>query len=85
MVPDAERVTLVREGWTAQASHVWTGSGWSRLVPGVVTPVPCAGPLPAGRSSGVHATGAPVGLTLVTGGRTDRGATPDERLRPIAV
>ena len=29
-VPDAERVTIARAGWSAQASHVWTGTGWSR-------------------------------------------------------
>jgi hypothetical protein len=48
-VPDAERVTVTRDGWTAQASHVWTGTGWSRLVAGVVRPVPHVQPLPVTR------------------------------------
>lgn len=39
-VPEDERVTISRNGWAAQASHVWTGTGWSRLVPGVVREVP---------------------------------------------
>ncbi len=39
-VPDCERVTISRHSWSAQASHVWTGSGWTRLVPGVVHDVP---------------------------------------------
>ncbi|TNM67740.1 hypothetical protein FHN55_10045 [Streptomyces sp. NP160] len=39
-VPDCERVTISRNGWSAQASHVWTGVGWTRLVPGVVHDVP---------------------------------------------
>lgn len=39
-VPESERVTISRNGWAAHASHVWTGTGWSRLVPGVVREVP---------------------------------------------
>ncbi|TXR57170.1 hypothetical protein [Quadrisphaera setariae] len=39
-VPDCERVTISRNGWSAQASHVWTGVGWTRLAPGVVHDVP---------------------------------------------
>lgn len=56
-VPDCERVTISRNGWSAQASHVWTGVGWTRLVPGVVHDVPahpevtlpCARAVPAPR------------------------------------
>ncbi|WP_146211283.1 hypothetical protein [Quadrisphaera granulorum] len=39
-VPACERVTISRNGWSAQASHIWTGTGWTRLSPGVVHDVP---------------------------------------------
>lgn len=65
-MPDCERVTISRNGWSAQASHVWTGVGWTRLVPGVVHDVP-AHPevtLPATRAvpSPRPASGAAEGL-----------------------
>ena len=46
-VPASERVTVNCGAWAAQATHVWTGSGWSRITPGEVRPVPCALPLTA--------------------------------------
>lgn len=39
-LPECERVTLVRNGWRAAATHVWVGAGWARLVPGPVALVP---------------------------------------------
>lgn len=39
-LPAWERLTLVRNGWRAEATHVWVGAGWARLVPGPVFPVP---------------------------------------------
>lgn len=39
-VPECERLTMTRNGWSAQATHVWTGTGWTRLVPGAVREVP---------------------------------------------
>ncbi len=35
-VPECERVTLSRNGWSASATHVWTGTQWVRLLPGTV-------------------------------------------------
>lgn len=43
-VPAAERVTVGQGPWRAEATHVWTGTGWTRLVVGAVRPVPSAGP-----------------------------------------
>ena len=39
-VPEGERMTMTRAGWSAQVTHVWTGTGWSRLLPGPVRDVP---------------------------------------------
>lgn len=39
-VPEGERVTMTRSGWAAEVTHVWTGTGWSRLLPGPVRAVP---------------------------------------------
>jgi len=50
-VPDFERVYMVRDGWSAQVSHVFTGTGWSRLVPGQVRLVPGVHPLPVRRKA----------------------------------
>ncbi|MGQ7296898.1 hypothetical protein [Quadrisphaera sp. KR29] len=69
-VPDCERVTISRNGWSAQASHVWTGTGWTRLVPGVVHDVPAhpevtlpgARALPSPRSAATAAAPAAEGL-----------------------
>jgi hypothetical protein len=33
-------VTVSCGEWLAQATHVWTGTGWSRLAPTPVRPVP---------------------------------------------
>ncbi len=51
-VPVIERVTLVRNGWRASATHIWAGAGWIKLGPRPVhvvprTPVP---PVPPRRS-----------------------------------
>jgi hypothetical protein len=35
-VPVWERLTVSRNGWSAVATHVWTGTAWARLVPGPV-------------------------------------------------
>ncbi len=43
-VPAAERVMVGQGPWQAEATHVWTGTGWTRLVVGEVRPVPSAGP-----------------------------------------
>ncbi len=43
-VPAAERVTVGQGPWSAEAIHVWTGTGWTRLVVGAVRPVPSEGP-----------------------------------------
>ena len=82
-VPDAERVTVVRDGRSAQASHVWTGTGWSRLGAGPVALVPSARPLPVSR------TAPAATLTLLQGGARDTDehtarAGRDEE-QPIAV
>lgn len=43
-VPPAQRVRVGQGRWRAEATHVWTGTGWTRLVAGLVRPVPSAGP-----------------------------------------
>lgn len=43
-VPAAQRVRVGQGRWRAEATHVWTGTGWTRLVAGHVRPVPDAGP-----------------------------------------
>ncbi len=45
-VPEVERVTLVRNGWRASATHVWAGAGWIRLTPRPVHVVPRTPPQP---------------------------------------
>ena len=76
-VPDAERVTVVRAGRTAQASHVWTGTGWSRLGAGPVALVPSVRPQPVRRSAA---------LTRLQGGQDDRAVDlAPVREHPIAV
>ena len=35
-VPAWERLTVSRNGWSAAATHVWTGAAWVPLVPGPV-------------------------------------------------
>ena len=47
-VPECERLTMTRNGWAAQVTHVWTGTGWTRLVPGAVREVPAHQPLQTG-------------------------------------
>ncbi len=47
-VPAAERVSVGQGAWRSEATHVWTGTGWTRLVAGHVRPVPSAGPAHAG-------------------------------------
>lgn len=44
-VPADEVIHLSCGAWTGRASHVWTGVGWARLVPGPVAVVPTARPL----------------------------------------
>ncbi len=39
-VPEVERVTLVRNGWRASATHIWAGAGWIKLGPRPVHVVP---------------------------------------------
>jgi hypothetical protein len=80
-VPDAERVTVVRAGGAAQASHVWTGAGWSRLGAGPVALVPSVRPQPVRRQ-------AVATLTLLQGGQDEHAAGPvaaREPAHPIAV
>ena len=43
-VPAGQRVRVGQGRWRAEATHVWTGTGWTRLVAGQVRPVPDAGP-----------------------------------------
>lgn len=43
-VPAAQRVRVGQGRWRAQATHVWTGTGWTRLVAGQIRLVPSAGP-----------------------------------------
>ena len=43
-VPAPQRVRVGQGRWRAEATHVWTGTGWTRLVTGQVRPVPDAGP-----------------------------------------
>lgn len=54
-LPAWERLTLVRNGWRAEATHVWVGAGWARLVPGPVFPVPDHVPQRRSRPSGATA------------------------------
>lgn len=76
-VPDAERVTVVRAGRAAQASHVWIGTGWSRLGAGPVAMVPSTRPQPVRRAAS---------LTLLQGGQDERTAEPAlDHEHPIAV
>ena len=79
-VPDAERVTVVRAGRAAQASHVWTGSGWSRLGGGPVALVPSVRPRPAARPAAAT-------LTLLQGGQDElaSGVLDTSAQHPIAV
>lgn len=49
-VPERERVVISCGEWLAQATHVWTGTGWARLSPSVVRPVPSAAAAPVARS-----------------------------------
>lgn len=48
-VPEIERVTLVRNGWRASATHIWAGAGWIKLGPRPVHVVPRT-PVPPRRS-----------------------------------
>lgn len=50
-VPVHERMTASCGDWMVQVTHVWTGYGWSRLVPGQVQPVPASSPLPLSLSA----------------------------------
>lgn len=43
-VPAAQRVRVGQGRWRGEATHVWTGTGWTRLVAGQVRLVPSAGP-----------------------------------------
>lgn len=43
-VPADEVLHLACGTWTGSASHVWTGVGWARLLPGPVAVVPTARP-----------------------------------------
>ncbi len=43
-LPDGERVVVSCGPWTAEATHVWTGGGWSRLLTAPVGLVPGADP-----------------------------------------
>ena len=43
-VPADEVIHLACGAWSGLASHVWTGVGWARLVPGPVAVVPTARP-----------------------------------------
>lgn len=43
-VPADEVLHLTCGAWTGRASHVWTGVGWARLLPGPVAVVPTARP-----------------------------------------
>lgn len=43
-VPLAQRVRVGQGRWRAEATHVWTGTGWTRLVAGQIRLVPSAGP-----------------------------------------
>lgn len=45
-LPDSERVAVSCGAWTAEATHVWTGGGWSRLLTTPVRLVPGAVPAP---------------------------------------
>lgn len=74
-VPESERVTISRSSWAAQASHVWTGTGWTRLVPGLVREVPAHPPItlpqaPAAQVSAARSAGlvAPVEETPAAAG-----------------
>lgn len=51
-LPASERMTLVRNGWHAEATHVWVGAGWARLVPGPVSMVPDHAPRTRPRAPG---------------------------------
>ncbi|SDQ72939.1 hypothetical protein [Quadrisphaera sp. DSM 44207] len=46
-VPADQRVTVSCGEWLAQATHVWTGQGWTRLGPGPVRSVPSAAAPPS--------------------------------------
>jgi hypothetical protein len=41
-LPDPERVAVSCGSWTAEATHVWTGCGWARLLTSPVRLVPGA-------------------------------------------
>jgi hypothetical protein len=41
-VPARERLTVSCGDWVAEATHVWTGTGWSRLLIAPVRAVPGA-------------------------------------------
>ncbi len=75
-VPAAQRVRVGQGRWRAEATHVWTGTGWTRVVAGEVRLVPSAGPAHSGA-----VRSAPV---LVT---EPRPAAPDQasvhELRPL--
>ncbi|WP_109773822.1 hypothetical protein [Quadrisphaera granulorum] len=43
-VPADEVIDLRCGSWSGRASHVWTGVGWARLVPGPIAVVPTARP-----------------------------------------
>ncbi|TXR55635.1 hypothetical protein [Quadrisphaera setariae] len=43
-VPADEVIDLTCGPWTGRASHVWTGVGWARLVPGPIAVVPTSRP-----------------------------------------
>lgn len=58
-VPECERLTMTRNGWAAQVTHVWTGTGWTRLVPGAVREVPAQQPLPTGVATRPPTAAAP--------------------------
>lgn len=47
-LPDPERVAVSCGAWTAEATHVWTGVGWARLLTSPVRLVPGAAALAPG-------------------------------------
>ena len=51
-VPEHERVMVSCGQWLAEATHVWTGTGWFRLSPAAVRPVPSGRPVPVGAAAG---------------------------------
>ena len=77
-LPECERVTLVRNGWRASATHVWVGAGWARLVPGPVALVPDHAPHRRPRAGAAGAVLAGPGATGGGGPRSPATATVPE-------